>query len=52
MGGSRGAGAAGAAAASVPDELGPLPPGWQQSRTENDRLFFIDHINKKTTWVR
>jgi hypothetical protein len=34
------------------DELGPLPPGWQMSRTENDRLFFIDHINKRTTWVK
>lgn len=51
-GGSRGAAASGVAAVSVPDELGPLPPGWQQSKTENDRLFFIDHINKKTTWVR
>lgn len=52
--GSRGAIAAAAAAATntVSDDLGPLPPGWQQSRTENDRLFFIDHINKRTTWVR
>jgi hypothetical protein len=22
------------------------------SKTENERTFFIDHINKKTTWVR
>jgi hypothetical protein len=47
----------GAAAATVPatqsiaDELGTLPSGWQMSKTENDRLFFIDHINKRTTWV-
>jgi len=34
------------------DELGPLPPGWQMSRTDSDRLFFIDHINKRTTWVK
>ena len=33
------------------DNLGPLPPGWQQSRNENERVFFIDHINKRTTWV-
>lgn len=33
------------------DDLGPLPPGWQMSRTENERSFFIDHINKRTTWV-
>ncbi|UJR33213.1 hypothetical protein I4U23_020668 [Adineta vaga] len=33
------------------DGLGPLPPGWQMSRTDNERTFFIDHINKRTTWV-
>jgi hypothetical protein len=33
------------------DNLGPLPPGWQMSRTDNERSFFIDHINKRTTWV-
>lgn len=33
------------------DQLGPLPSGWQVSKTENGRLFFIDHINKRTTWV-
>lgn len=38
--------------ASVTDDLGALPPGWQMSRTENERLFFIDHINKRTTWVK
>lgn len=49
---TRGAAAATAAAtASTSDELGPLPAGWQMSRTENDRLFFIDHINKQTTWI-
>jgi hypothetical protein len=34
------------------DELGPLPPGWQMSKNENERMFFIDHINKRTTWVK
>ncbi|CAF3414901.1 unnamed protein product [Rotaria sp. Silwood1] len=33
------------------DDLGPLPPGWQMSKTENERAFFIDHINKRTTWI-
>jgi hypothetical protein len=42
----------GAAAASTVDELGPLPPGWQMSKNDNERAFFIDHINKRTTWVR
>lgn len=46
------AGSAGSLAATASiDNLGPLPPGWQQSRNENDRIFFIDHINKRTTWV-
>ena len=52
---SAGAAAAAAAAAATPqvvDELGPLPSGWQMSKTESDRSFFIDHINKRTTWVR
>jgi hypothetical protein len=34
------------------DGLGPLPSGWQMSKTENGRFFFIDHINKRTTWVK
>jgi E3 ubiquitin-protein ligase NEDD4 len=21
------------------------------SKTDNDRVFFIDHINKRTTWI-
>jgi uncharacterized protein YbdZ (MbtH family) len=29
-----------------------VPAGWQMSKTENERLFFIDHVNKRTTWVR
>jgi hypothetical protein len=42
----------GATASVATDDLGPLPPGWQMSRTDNDRVFFIDHINKRTTWVK
>lgn len=34
------------------DSLGPLPPGWQMSKSDNERTFFIDHINKRTTWVK
>jgi E3 ubiquitin-protein ligase NEDD4 len=33
------------------DDLGPLPPGWQMSKADNERPFFIDHINKRTTWI-
>jgi len=42
----------GATTGGSTDELGPLPPGWQMSRTDTDRAFFIDHINKRTTWVK
>ncbi|CAF0748147.1 unnamed protein product [Rotaria sordida] len=38
-------------ASASTDDLGPLPPGWQKSKTENERAFFIDHINKRTTWI-
>ncbi|CAF2997816.1 unnamed protein product [Rotaria sp. Silwood2] len=40
-----------ATASASTDDLGPLPPGWQMSKTENERAFFIDHINKRTTWI-
>ena len=29
----------------------PLPPGWDFSYSDKGRMFFIDHINKTTTWV-
>lgn len=44
--------ARGATANAPIDEFGPLPPGWQMSRNDNERVFFIDHINKRTTWVK
>ena len=28
-----------------------LPNGWTMQVAPNGRVFFIDHINKKTTWV-
>ncbi|CAF1348466.1 unnamed protein product [Rotaria sordida] len=36
---------------SSSDELGPLPSGWQMSKTEHGRIFFIDHAHKRTTWI-
>ncbi|CAF3633948.1 unnamed protein product [Adineta steineri] len=45
------AAARGSTPTTVTDGLGPLPPGWQMSRNDNERTFFIDHINKRTTWV-
>ena len=37
---------------SSTDELGPLPSGWQMSKNDVGRIFFIDHLNKRTTWVK
>ena len=30
--------------------LGPLPEGWVEKTLPNGRMFFVDHINQKTTW--
>ncbi|XP_029012321.1 E3 ubiquitin-protein ligase Itchy isoform X2 [Betta splendens] len=31
---------------------GPLPHGWEQRVDQNGRMYFVDHIGKKTTWER
>ncbi|VDK45621.1 unnamed protein product [Anisakis simplex] len=36
---------------SVDDGVGPLPRGWDMQVAPNGRKFFIDHINKTTTWT-
>ena len=28
-----------------------LPPGWDFSYSDKGRMFFIDHVSKKTTWI-
>ncbi|CAM9782746.1 unnamed protein product, partial [Lampetra fluviatilis] len=33
-----------------PNDLGPLPPGWEESVRADGRSYFIDHNNKKTQW--
>ncbi|XP_046892777.1 itchy E3 ubiquitin protein ligase a [Hypomesus transpacificus] len=35
-----------------PISNGPLPPGWEQRVDQNGRLYFVDHIEKRTTWDR
>ncbi|XP_072571537.1 itchy E3 ubiquitin protein ligase a isoform X2 [Paramormyrops kingsleyae] len=30
----------------------PLPPGWEQRVDQNGRVYFVDHIEKRTTWDR
>ncbi|UJR19461.1 hypothetical protein I4U23_022592 [Adineta vaga] len=33
------------------DDLGPLPAGWDIAETDGNRMFFIDRINKKVTYI-
>uniref|UniRef100_A0AAQ4NU09 E3 ubiquitin-protein ligase n=1 Tax=Gasterosteus aculeatus aculeatus TaxID=481459 RepID=A0AAQ4NU09_GASAC len=35
-----------------PMSNGPLPPGWEQRADQNGRVYFVDHIEKRTTWER
>uniref|UniRef100_A0AAG5CX39 E3 ubiquitin-protein ligase n=1 Tax=Anopheles atroparvus TaxID=41427 RepID=A0AAG5CX39_ANOAO len=39
-----------ASPSNAPNAAG-LPPGWAVQVASNGRLFFIDHINKTTSWV-
>lgn len=32
------------------DELGPLPPGWEQARTAEGQVYYLNHHTKTTTW--
>ncbi|XP_063375640.1 transcriptional coactivator YAP1 isoform X1 [Cydia amplana] len=34
----------------IPDELGPLPSGWEQARTPEGQIYYLNHITKTTTW--
>ncbi|XP_015252089.1 PREDICTED: E3 ubiquitin-protein ligase Itchy-like [Cyprinodon variegatus] len=34
----------------VPSNNGPLPPGWERRVDQNGRVYYVDHIGKKTTW--
>uniref|UniRef100_A0A8D8S7H8 Transcriptional coactivator YAP1 n=1 Tax=Cacopsylla melanoneura TaxID=428564 RepID=A0A8D8S7H8_9HEMI len=35
---------------NVLDELGPLPPGWEQARTAEGQVYYLNHHTKSTTW--
>ncbi|KAJ7335246.1 hypothetical protein JRQ81_013187, partial [Phrynocephalus forsythii] len=37
-------------AALNPNDLGPLPPGWEERIHVDGRTFYIDHNNKITQW--
>ncbi|XP_026739451.1 WW domain-containing transcription regulator protein 1-like isoform X5 [Trichoplusia ni] len=34
----------------IPDDLGPLPHGWEQARTPEGQIYYLNHITKTTTW--
>ncbi|XP_030229934.1 itchy E3 ubiquitin protein ligase a isoform X1 [Gadus morhua] len=36
----------------TPVSNGPLPPGWEQRVDQNGRMYFVDHIEKRTSWER
>lgn len=46
MGGSTGPNAT----ALLNGELGPLPEGWEQAFTETGDIYFINHIDRTTSW--
>ncbi|MCJ8742042.1 hypothetical protein PDJAM_G00077630 [Pangasius djambal] len=31
---------------------GPLPPGWEQRVDQSGRVYFVDHVEKRTSWER
>ncbi|XP_070600965.1 E3 ubiquitin-protein ligase Itchy homolog isoform X2 [Erythrolamprus reginae] len=31
---------------------GPLPPGWEQRLDQHGRVYYVDHVEKRTTWDR
>ncbi|KAK7469288.1 hypothetical protein VKT23_003772 [Stygiomarasmius scandens] len=39
-----------APAANINSNLGPLPSGWEMRLTSTNRVYFVDHNTKTTTW--
>ena len=32
-------------------QLNPMPPGWESRRTDDGKMYFVDHIQRTTTWL-
>ncbi|XP_005177963.1 transcriptional coactivator yorkie [Musca domestica] len=32
------------------NELGPLPPGWEQAKTHDGQIYYLNHTTKTTQW--
>ncbi|XP_064155495.1 itchy E3 ubiquitin protein ligase b [Anguilla rostrata] len=51
--GGRQAAGAGPATPRIPSvNAAPMPPGWEQRVDPNGRMYFVDHVEKRTTWER
>lgn len=37
-------------APSISTHIGPLPDGWEQAVTESGDIYFINHIDRTTSW--
>ncbi|KAE8749338.1 hypothetical protein FOCC_FOCC003852 [Frankliniella occidentalis] len=37
-------------ASPAPNELGPLPDGWEEAATPEGEIYYIDHKNHSTSW--
>lgn len=35
---------------AVGSAVGPLPEGWEQAITPEGEIYFIDHMNRTTSW--
>lgn len=35
-----------------PSENEDLPPGWEERRTENGRLYYVNHLSRSTQWTK
>ncbi|CAH1708884.1 transcriptional coactivator YAP1 [Aphis gossypii] len=35
---------------SAIDELGPLPQGWEQARTPEGQIYYLNHLTRTTQW--
>lgn len=33
------------------NNLGPLPPGWEQAYTQEGEMYFINHMERTTSWM-
>lgn len=37
---------------ALASQQSPLPDGWEERKTENGRLYYVNHKTKTTQWVK